>query len=230
MRPSFTPIGVLRKCQVMLALPEEALQDIAANSKMAAANRGESLWIKGKDVDFFVAIAAGFVKMTRSTSQGVDVTTEIFGPDQVLGMLGTIKGSGCPQAAFAVCETHYLRVSKERFLPYYRENMVLKDHLIGRTSDRLTRAHAMLTRMSTSRVEVRIAQVLLVLAESYGEPTPTGTILTVPLTRQALAEMAGTTVESAIRVMSEWQKRGVIVTKSKHIEILQLAQMEALLD
>ncbi len=224
------PIDVLRRCQVMLSLSDHALQDIGLHSTMAVANRGEPLWIKGRDVDFFAAIEAGFVKMTRSTAQGVDVTTEIFGPNQVLGMLGTIKGSGCPQAAYAVCETHFLRISKERFLPYYRENMILKDHLIERTSDRLTRAHAMLTRMSTSRVEVRIAQVLLVLSESYGVPSGTGVRLSVPLTRQSIAEMAGTTVESTIRVMSQWQKQGVLKTESRQINLVNVARLEALLD
>jgi CRP/FNR family transcriptional regulator len=181
-------------------------------------------------VEFFAAIGAGFVKMTRSTSQGVDVTTEIFGPFQVLGMLGTIKGSGCPQSAYAVCETHFIKIPKDRFLPYYRENMVMKDQLLARTSDRLTRAHAMLTRMSTSRAEVRIAQILVILAEGYGEEEGSGVYLRVPLTRQSIAEMAGTTVETTIRIMSDWQKRGLVSTESKVVHIRDLNAFSDLLD
>ena len=224
------PLSVLRRCQVLASIDEAALGELAAYCSIGVAHRGEALWIRGKDVEYFAAIESGFVKMARATSQGVDVTTEIFGPNQVFGMLGAIRGTGCVQSAYAVCETRFVKIPKDRFMLAYRENLIMKDQLLIRTSERLTRAHAMLTRMTTSRVEVRIAQVLQMLAESYGEDVPTGIELCVPLTRQAIAEMVGTTVETVIRVMSEWQKRQVVETHSKRILIRDPKSLYALLD
>ena len=78
----------------------------------------------------------------------------------------------------------------------------------------------MMARLSSGKVEQRIAAVLLMLGESYGKVGKLGGIrLTVPLTRQDVAEMAGTTVETCIRIMSKWQKAGVVTTDHQVITV-----------
>ena len=69
--------------------------------------------------------------------------------------------------------------------------------------------------MSTGKADERIALILMLLSESYGRQSEDGNEIQIPLTRQDVAEMAGTTVESSIRTMSRWQKKGVI--KSDHM-------------
>jgi CRP/FNR family transcriptional regulator len=60
------------------------------------------------------------------------------------------------------------------------------------------------------RVEQRIANILLKLAGKLGTPEGAGIMLNLALTRQDLADMAGTTVETAIRVMSRFTKTKII--------------------
>jgi CRP/FNR family transcriptional regulator len=78
----------------------------------------------------------------------------------------------------------------------------------------------MMAQLSGGSVESRIAAVLLMLAENYGHASDAGLVIEVPLTRQDIAEMAGTTVESTIRTMSSWQKQGHVVTKAKAVTIV----------
>jgi CRP-like cAMP-binding protein len=59
-------------------------------------------------------------------------------------------------------------------------------------------------------VERRLAYTLLKLAEKFGQPKELGLLIQVPLSRDDLAEMAGTTTETASRVMSQFQKDGLI--------------------
>jgi CRP/FNR family transcriptional regulator len=53
-------------------------------------------------------------------------------------------------------------------------------------------------------VEARLAATLLRLADREGVRSKSGIELPFHLTRQSLADMSGTTVETAIRVMSRW--------------------------
>jgi CRP/FNR family transcriptional regulator len=71
------------------------------------------------------------------------------------------------------------------------------------------------------RVEQRLANILLKLAEKLGAPGEGGTLLNVSLTRQDLADMAGTTVETAIRVMSRFTKTKIIKPVNSKILILK---------
>jgi CRP-like cAMP-binding protein len=63
-------------------------------------------------------------------------------------------------------------------------------------------------------VEARLAATLMRLADREGKRSRTGVELPYHLTRQSLADMAGTTVETAIRVVSRWLKDGLVVDDS----------------
>jgi len=92
--------------------------------------------------------------------------------------------------------------------------------MVRSISPRLRKAHEMMSRMSTGKVEQRIAATLLILVQSYGTETEEGMHIEVPLTRQDISEMAGTTVETTIRVMSRWQKEGLVTTRNQNITIV----------
>lgn len=212
-----TGIEVLRSSNLLNGLSEDEVSELAGVSRLAMAEKGELIWLDGSSVSFFGVVGTGFVKMSRTTAGGHEVTTEIMGPGQVFGLLGVIDGTGCPQTAKAVCGTWYLKVPKASFLPIYRQNIVLKEHLIMRSTNRLRQAFDMISHLSVGKVDQRVAAVLLMLSNSFGEDQKGGIQLTVPLTRQDISEMAGTTVESTIRVMSKWQKQGLITTNNQYI-------------
>ena len=69
------------------------------------------------------------------------------------------------------------------------------------------------------RVEQRLARILLRLVKISGEHTDEGWLITLPLTRQDLADMAGTTVETAIRTLSRMRKESIVDTRHGRIII-----------
>ncbi|MCU0316418.1 MAG: Crp/Fnr family transcriptional regulator [Fimbriimonadaceae bacterium] len=224
-----TKLQVLRASNLLNSLTEDQISEVAGASHLAYVERGEIIWLTGNTVDFFGVVGLGFVKMTTTTAAGQDVTTELMGPGQVFGLLGAVDGSGCPQCARAVCNSWYLKVPKRIFMPIFQENVVLKEHLIRRTTNRLRNSHKLITRLSSAKVDQRLASILFMLADSYGVSDGNRLVIQVPLTRQDLSEMAGTTVETTIRVMSQWQKLGWVETQSKTIVILNEGALSALL-
>lgn len=224
-RPS--TISVLRSSSLLRSIDDEVLQGLVAYSHMASVERGEVIWHTGDLVDFIGLVGTGFVKMVKTTKLGQELTHEIFGPGQMFGFLGAIDGSGCPLSARAVSNLWYLQIPKKSVMPIYERSLPLKDHMMRRTTNRLRMAHEMLARLSTGSVESRIAAVLISLADSYGKETPEGMLIDVPLTRQEIGEMAGTTTESTIRVMSKWQKAGVASSVSKMVTLHDLKVLES---
>ena len=213
--------AVLQSSTLLNALTPAEIDRLAAVSRVVRVRRGETIWMKGRDVDYFGIAATGFVKMVKSCADGTDVTMELFGPSQIFGLCGTICGIGCPLTAFAVTDMWYLRVPKRAFLEIYNGSALLKDRMVRRLTLRLHNAHEMISHLSGGRVDERIAAVIFMLLSSYGKKHGHKTLLCVPLTRQEISEMAGTTVESTIRTMSKWQKDGLITTNHHYITILQ---------
>ncbi len=90
--------------------------------------------------------------------------------------------------------------------------------IISGLEQRLEEAYETLRSMAVERVERRIARLLLRLAATIGKQTEDKHIMIdMPLTRQEIAEMTGTTVESAIRVMSKLRKQGIIASGNGRI-------------
>lgn len=222
-RPSV--VQSLEASPLLRCLTPEQKRTLAETCRVVHADRGEVIWLCGSEVDYFGLVASGFVKMVRTTGDGSDVTLELMGPGQIFGMLGTIERTGCPLSAVAVTNTWYVRIPKYAFLPLYEDCAPLKDGLIRLSATRLHTQNDLRARLSKGRVEERIAAILFMLADSYGERKGNTLRLRVPLTRQDIAEMAGTTVETTIRTLSRWQKLGYLRTRSHFIAILDEAAL-----
>lgn len=217
--------SVIGACSILNALTESERLRLSEQSFMAYAERGEIIWLAGSTSQNIDVVGSGFVKMTRSTPQGTEVAIELLGPGQCFGLLVAIEGREYPLSAIAVTNTWYLKIPTRQFMEIYNANASLRDHILRGLAPRLRKAHDMMARMSTGRVEQRLAAVLLILMDSYGEPLALGTRIAVPLTRQDLAEMAGTTVETSIRVMSKLQKEGILATDKQMITVLDSASL-----
>lgn len=213
-------LSVLKSSTLLNGVGEDDLVRLSEASHLAFAEKGEVIWFHGGDLPFFGLSATGFVKMVRSNPSGQEMTMEIMGPGQIFGMLGAVEGTGCPLSARAVSDCWYLKVPKKEFLAYYRESSLLKDHVISRTTKRLKQAYDLMARMARGGIDERLAAVLFVLSESYGESEGEGFALTIPLTRQDIAELAGTTVETVIRTFSRWQKEGILKSEGRIITVI----------
>ena len=81
----------------------------------------------------------------------------------------------------------------------------------------------------TGSVEYRSARRLATLADRMGQKQSNGAVFVpLPLSRQEIADLVGTTIETAIRVMSRWQKEGVVETDKKGFLIRDKATLAAI--
>lgn len=224
-----TKKSVLESCGLFRTITAEQLAQLAADSTIASADRGELIWLAGASPDTIAVLGTGFVKMTKNSPQGTEITVELVGPGHCIGVLAAIEGRDMPLNAVAITPVWYLKVPTRLLLNLYDEVSALKDQVVKSIGPRLRKAHEMMSRLSSGTVEERLAAVLFILAESYGKKNAEKIEISVPLTRQDLGEMAGTTVESTIRVMSKWQKEGVVSTAHQIITICKNRELEGCL-
>jgi CRP-like cAMP-binding protein len=208
--------SVIQACTLLNGLDESHRERLIDCSHMAYAERGETIWIAGQSSEFSGVVGVGFVKMTRSSPHGAEVAVELLGPGQCFGLMAAIEGREYPLTASAVTNCWYLKLPTREVQAIYSKSEAMKDQIVRSIGPRLRRAHEMMSRLSSGSVEERIAAVLFILAGSYGRSTSDGLTIEVPLTRSDISEMAGTTTETTIRVMSRWQKQG-LVTTDKHV-------------
>jgi CRP-like cAMP-binding protein len=95
--------------------------------------------------------------------------------------------------------------------------------IIGR---RLQEAQNRVRELATQRVERRIAHALLRLARRAGQRTADGITIEFPLRRKDIADICGTTLHSASRILTPWEKAGWLVTRDQRLTICNFSEIE----
>jgi CRP/FNR family transcriptional regulator, nitrogen oxide reductase regulator len=193
-------------------LPEGELRRIEAVAKLRELRRGDVLWHAGDPAKALVTIVEGHVKIVRHGAGG-DVLLEIFGPGEQVGTIAVYNRLPYPASAIALGPSTLLLVPAAEFFALLERRPHLMRSLIGE----LTRIHMSLARRleegKGQHLEARIAQLFLSLAERMGIADDAGTVIPVALSRQEVGQMVDTSVESSIRVLSRWNRDGVLLSE-----------------
>jgi CRP-like cAMP-binding protein len=198
-----------------------------------AFERDEYLFFEGDAAEWLLFVAEGRVKMIKHSESGRETILSTFGPGQIVGEVGVLVGEAYPATAQALEPTVTLALRRDEYVALVQRHPGLAWALIEELGRRLLRAHETIRSLAVEKVERRVARVLLRMANTAGErledaSAPGAVRITVPLSRQDIADMAGTVIETAIRTMSKFQKQGLIETREGHIVLLKPHRLVAL--
>jgi len=193
---------ILRNASVFSSLNDDELAELASLAIERNFMSNEFVFWDGDTPDWFYIIAQGQVKVLKHSSSGREFIIAFFGPGEMFGEVAVFENKPYPASAQTVAETRVLGIKREDFLSFLASHPQVALKIIGVLGGRLRDAQSRLRDLAGERVEQRLASVLLMLSSKIG--------LTLPFTRQEIADMTGTTTETAIRVMSHLKDRGII--------------------
>lgn len=203
-------INTLIKNKVFSSLTDKELKEISAYFNTRDFNKDETIFMEGDPSDWFYIVAEGRVKVVKHSLNGKDVILEIILPGDVFGGVAVLDKRPFPASAEAMENIKVIRISRKDLFAVMEAYPSLNLTIVNYFSGRLRNAYDTLRDIATERVEIRIASLLLKLSEKTGTEENGFKKIGFPLTRQEMAEMVGTTVETAIRTMSKFQKEGMI--------------------
>lgn len=212
--------SIIASSKMLRVLGAQNLEDLTFHSRIATAKRDDLIWKYGSDVNFVGVLGEGFVKMAHPAIKGHAYILDLFGPGQVFGLTSVVTGVDCPKSAIALNDVTFVKIPKQIIHQLYEACDQFKHQIVLRLSERMRLGSELLDTLSNGHADQKIAAVLLVLFKNYAVDGPVGPQIEIPLTRKLISSMAGTTVESAIRVLSRWQKAGVVRTDDRHVTIL----------
>jgi CRP/FNR family transcriptional regulator len=173
-------------------------------------------------------VVEGRVKVVKGTPDGKMVILEIFGPGDPVGAVAVYEDLPYPATAVAMEPTVCLRLPKTDFYELLESRPSLVRGLLLSLTHRLVLLTNRLAERTGGRVETRFARLFLKLSDDIGRAHESGVFVPMPLSRQDLADLLGTTVETSIRIMSRWGKDGVVQTRKEGFLVLDLAALENL--
>jgi CRP/FNR family transcriptional regulator len=204
-------VDVLRQVPLFASLTIDQIAAVADRFHAETFRTDQIVFLEGDPADRLWIVHSGQIKIVKHTSDGQENLLEVITPGEVFGGMGLLLATH-PATAVAMTETLTLSIEREPYLQMIRQYPDIALRIIYLLGERLQAAMKMRA-LATERVDVRLANILLKLGDKAGQQTSEGLRINLPLSRQDLADMTGTTIETAIRMMSRFRKEGLVHTE-----------------
>jgi CRP/FNR family transcriptional regulator, nitrogen oxide reductase regulator len=221
-------IDVLRQSTIFRRLSWEDRQRLAAFASVRTYGKGALIFREGDASEQLYTVVSGRVKVFKTTARGTDVILEIFGPGDPVGAVAVYESRPYPASALALEPTSCLLISRQAFFSLLETYPTMVRGLLTGLTHRLVELTNRIAELSGGRVDARLARFFLKLATDIGHSRPDGTFIPLALSRQELADMIGTTIETAIRIMSRWGKDNIVRTEKGGFVLVDRGALEAM--
>ncbi len=223
-------LSFIKSIHLFEDLNPEELREAIRYMTIKEYDKGDYIFFEEDAEPGIFILVDGLVKLIKETQDGKIIIVRLVFPSDVFGWIEWGKRTPTSTyTAMAVLKSKVLYISNKDFINLAIKYPAVAIRMTCDATTNLLQTYETLKSIASGRVEERIAKVLLELADKVGVEKNGKIVIRLPLTRQDIAEMTGTTVETAIRVMSKWKKQGVINTERGYIEILNRRELERLL-
>ena len=174
---------------------------LAAAARETRYAKGETVFHQGDPAESVCVVKAGRVHLMKFLDGGQASTTCVMTQGEIFCCLPALDRQPYPADAIAAADSVVVRIPTRVFHELLQQNPAFLEASLCTFCDRLRQVEDK-SCMAYDSVERRLAQALLTLSKKFGP--------TIPLTKHELAELANTTVETTIRILSHFKKQGLV--------------------
>ena len=168
-------------------------------------------FLQGDPATHAYVLVEGRVKMIQITPNGQQITMRIMTPGQTYGGIALLNPrAGYPATAQAVENSTALAWDTAHLRELVEKEPSISLNVMGLMHGYISELQERQKALVTNRVEQRIARILLKLATQSGRKIDEGVLIDLPITRQDIAEMSGTTLYTVSRTLNEWERDGLL--------------------
>jgi len=174
-------------------------------------DKNDTIFQEGDPADRIHLIVKGRVKIVKAA--GIrDVIIEILSDGEPAGAVAVYERRPFPASAIAIEPTSVLSIPEREFFALLERRPDMVRQLLAGLTMRLMAVNKRIADM-TGSAESRAARLFVTLADRVGVARGDATFVPLPLSRQEIADLIATTLETAIRLMSRWQKEEIVLTE-----------------
>lgn len=202
------PFSKLEKAQVRTIL------DHATSRRFET---GAPVFHEGASAKRFFLLLDGTIRVVKTTPDGEQVTSIHIPAGQLFGIAQAFGRDTYPATAIAACDVIALSWPASLWAGFIHDYPDFATETYKIVGARLGELNTRIIEMSTQHVEQRIARALLRLINQSGRQVEQGIEINFPITRKDVSEMTGTTLQTVSRLLSSWEKNGLVSSQRRKI-------------
>jgi len=211
---------------LLAALKPDDRAAIEPLCRMQGYEKGEVIFREGDPADRIHFIYAGRVKIVKAAGTR-DVIIEILGTGEQAGAVAAFERRPFPATAIAIEPSGIVSIPEKDFFNLLERRPEMTRSVLYGLTMRLMMLNKRLADM-TGTAESKAARLFLTLADRLGERSGTSAFIPLVLARQEVADLLGITLETAIRLMSRWQKDDLVRTEKSGFTIPDVESLRSI--
>ncbi|RAJ85418.1 CRP/FNR family transcriptional regulator [Chitinophaga dinghuensis] len=200
------------------------LEQIDEAKVCSAYKKGQVIFHEGAYPFGVFCINDGKIKLSHSGDDGREQIVRLVKAGDIMGYKALLSNERYTATATALEDSSICFIPKDLFLNILQKDASLSFEMMRILSSELRKAELKITHLAQKPVRERLAETLLFIRETYGLEED-GSTLNVRLSREEIANLVGTATESAIRLLSEFKKDGMIELDGKRIRLLDVPEI-----
>ena len=210
---------IVRELSSLKTLNKDELLKIADCKTSKTVLKGEIIFEEGETIHGVFCVKDGVCKMTKLSPNGKDQIVKLVKKGELLGQRSMISDEPANLTAVALEDMQVCFIPKNEILGFFDSNNKFSMNVMKTICGDLKDADDIMVNMAQKSVKERLALTLIYLEDTFG--TYEDGSLKLQLSREEIAGMIGTATESCIRLLSEFNKQGLIELTGKKIIITE---------
>lgn len=219
---------IVREFSSLKALTKDELLKLSDCKTSHTIKKGAVIFEEGENVNGIYCIKDGICKLTKLSANGKDHIVKLVTKGELLGQRSMISDEPVNLSAIALEDMQVCFIPKSEVMGYFDKNNQFSMNVMKTICGDLKEADELMVKLAQKTVKERLAETLLYLHHTFGENEDKS--LKIQLSRDELASMIGTATESCIRLLSDFNKLGLIELTGKKIVLKDFTQLKKLAD
>lgn len=219
---------IVREFSSLKTLTKEELLTLSDCKTSHIIKKGDAIFEEGENVNGIYCIKEGVCKLTKLSANGKDHIVKLVTRGELLRQRSMISDEPVNLSAIALEDMQVCFIPKTEVMGYFDKNNQFSLSVMKSICGDLKDADDHLVNLAQKTVKERLAETLLYLHDTFGKKEDNS--LKVVLSRDELASMIGTATESCIRLLSDFNKLGLIELNGKKIVLKDINALKKLAD
>ncbi|WP_281239288.1 MULTISPECIES: Crp/Fnr family transcriptional regulator [Flavobacterium] len=217
---------IVREFSSLKALNKDELIKLSDCKVSKLIKKGENIFEEGENVNGIFCVKDGVCKMTKLSPNGKDHIVKLVSKGELLGQRSMISDEPANLSAIALEDMQVCFIPKNEVMGFFDKNNQFSMNVMKTICGDLKLSDEHMVNMAQKSVKERLAETLIYLHETLG--TNADGTLKIQLSRDELASMIGTATESCIRLLSDFNKLGLIGLIGKKIVLKDINKLKKL--
>jgi CRP-like cAMP-binding protein len=213
------PLEEINKLPLFINLTTSDMKQLIGAAHRKQVQSGGFFFMQDDPADSMFVLLKGRVKLSQAGPDGQQVLIRVITPVTLFALVAITSVSSYLVTAQAAEDSLAIYWTRHELMVFSKLIPQLAQNAMGIMAERLNEIQERFREVTTERVEGRLAHTLLRLAAQSGKQVEDGILIDMKITRQDLAEMSGTTLYTASRVLNDWQKQGLLIISRQRVII-----------